>query len=95
MALLVVQIFKLDKNFMINNWQLSDVSSKSANLPFYQSLLNIFPSGWIEECGAVEDKVVSDDYYEHENMKLWSMMTRLYTAMATGMARFMAVVSWL
>ena len=56
MALLLVQIFKLDKNFHDN--KLSDESLKSANLPFYQSLLNIFPSGWEEECGAVEDEVV-------------------------------------
>ena len=68
MALLMVKIFMLDKKFHDN--KLSDESLKSANLPFYQSLLNIFPSGWDEECGAVEDKVVSDDYYEDENRKL-------------------------
>ena len=45
-------------------------SSKSTHLSFYQSL-NIFPSGWEEERGAVEYKVVSDDYYNVENMKLW------------------------
>ena len=34
-------------------------------------MLNIFPSGWEEEIGAVENKVVSDDNDDLDEMISW------------------------